>query len=157
MKYHYLLFLFLVIGCKEIETQRVYSDEISQKELEQINWSEIETYPKFQNCSHCVEKTEKKKCFEQKLTEYFYQKLVKQQYVVTDSLDETFLLYIKITAAGKPILDSLYAREDLYVKLPQLDSLMNVSVETLPILEPAYKRGIPVTTSFTLPLEIKTK
>ncbi|PZD76980.1 hypothetical protein [Mesonia sp. K7] len=157
MKYHYLFLLFLVVGCKEIETQKVYSDEISQKELQQINWSEVETYPEFQNCSHCVEKAEKKKCFEQKVTEYFYRKLATQQYVVTDSLDETFHLYIKITAAGKPVLDSLHASEDLYIKLPQLDSLMTTSVENLPVLEPAYKRGIPVSTSFTLPLEIKTK
>ena len=157
MKYSYLLLLLLCLGCKDIETQKIYSDEISKKELQQINWSEVETYPEFQNCSHCIEKAEKKKCFEQKVTQYFYEKLTAQKYIVTDSLMGNINIYIKITAKGQPILDSLQASNILYQQLPELDSIIITSVENLPVLEPAYKRGIPVTTTFKLPLEIKTK
>jgi len=39
---------------------------------------------------------------------------------------------------------------------PNLETLIHSSIESLKPLAPAYKRGIPVKTRFTLPVIVKT-
>jgi len=43
------------------------------------------------------------------------------------------------------------------VRLPRLKTLIPESIDSLSIIAPAYKRGIPVNTTFTLPIVLKTE
>jgi hypothetical protein len=41
--------------------------------------------------------------------------------------------------------------------LPQLAAILKLSLDTIPSIYPAIKRGIPVTTKYRLPIKIELK
>ena len=48
------------------------------------------------------------------------------------------------SSKGNFVLDGIQSPENIKTALPRLDSLIKVSVQKLPIIYPAIKRGIPV-------------
>ncbi len=47
--------------------------------------------------------------------------------------------------------------KEIKIKLPKLDSVLRVSVDKIPNVYAAIKRGIPVTTKYRLPIKIQIK
>ena len=80
-----------------------------------------------------------------------------QQYSFTikDSISEVVFVELVINSKGKFYLDKIESSENCKKQLPQLDSLLNICVQKLPIIIPASKRGIPVTTKYRLPIKIQ--
>ena len=57
---------------------------------------------------------------------------------------------------GKTRLSSIQKTVKITQNLPKLDSILNAGLQELPLLQPAIKRGIPVSAEFSLPIIIKT-
>lgn len=157
MKYSYLLLLLLCFGCQNFETKKISSDEIIEEELKEFNWQEVEVYPSFTGCESFTETQEKKKCFEKQFTLKIYQSLQHKKVVLSDSIQEKMMLFISINSEGIPELDSLETSTLIQEKLPQMKSWLEESIQQLPKIYPARKRGIPVKTSFKLPLVIASE
>ncbi len=157
MKYSYLLLLLLCLGCKNFETKKISSDEIVEEELKEFNWQEVEVYPSFRECESFTETQEKKTCFEQQFALKLYQSLQQKKVVLSDSIQEKMMLFISVNAEGKPKLDSLETSALIEEKVPQMENWLEESIHQLPKIYPARKRGIPVKTSFKLPLVIASE
>ncbi|KGL58526.1 hypothetical protein PHEL85_2790 [Polaribacter sp. Hel1_85] len=81
----------------------------------------------------------------------------KNLFTIKDSIDEIIYVDLLINSKGIFILDSIQSSNNIKKELPQLDSLLKVSVQNLPQIFPANKRGIPVTTKYQLPIRIQLK
>ncbi|MDT0295851.1 hypothetical protein ACFQ3R_14115 [Mesonia ostreae] len=156
-KITWVFLLVGLLGCQQLETKKIFSDEIAAEELKHINWNAVESYPSFPECQKCENKTEQKRCFEQQVTSAIYQSLATHQVVLQDSLQEKVIVFMGISAKGEVKIDSLKASQHLYTQLPKFKTWIREAVFSLPKTYPAQKRGIPVSTSFQLPLTIQSE
>jgi hypothetical protein len=70
-------------------------------------------------------------------------------------VNDTILVRLKIDNLGKTSLSSIKISENTKSQIPEFDSILKLSLQNLPILEPAIKRNMPVATEFTLPIVLK--
>jgi len=154
-----LLFVFLVslTSCDYFETRKVTSDEILSEETKELNWQEVDQYPAFEECREVMESEAAKACFGNKVASYFYARLEAKQPVVTETLNDTLYLYLKISEKGIPAIDSMELDSLVVAQLPEIRSWLAQSVDSLPRIYPATKRGIPVVTTFKMPIIIKAE
>ena len=67
-------------------------------------------------------------------------------------MNDTILVKLHVNSIGNVSLVNIQSSEFIKNQIPKLDSLIGVGVNNLPTLKAAIKRGIPVTTEFTLPI-----
>lgn len=152
-----VLISFLLFSCEEFNTRKISSEEILIEETRDFNWHEVDQYPAFLECRNITEVEAAKACFGNKVAQYFYIHLEEKQPVVTEALDDTLFLYLKISEKGKPAIDSMEIDSLVLDQLPEIRSWLIESVDSLPKIYPATKRGIPVKTTFRMPVVIKAE
>lgn len=151
------LLLLLLISCDEFETRKISSEEILSEEKKELNWHQVDQYPAFKDCRKISEIDAAQECFGKKVANYIYGRLEAKQPVVTASIHDTLLLHLHITEAGIPEIDSVQIDSLVIAQLPQIQSWLRQSVDSLPKIYPASKRGIPVATKFIMPIVIKAE
>ena len=146
------LLLMMLCSCEYFNVKKVPSETILEEELQTFNWNDVDEYPSFSACDSTSTKQEKKACFEQTLTSFITTYLQRDTIIVTQDIHDTINLNFKITNAGDLILldakiDSLTNNE-----IPNIKQLLTESLDSLPKIFPAIKRGQQVTTEFILPI-----
>lgn len=154
----FLLLLLLVIssGCKQFETQKVSSEELLREESASLNWHEVDQYPAFEECREFLQEETAKACFGQRVAEYVYARLADKKPVVTEPINDTILLHLLISSQGVPSIETIEMDSSLIRQLPLLNTWIQESIDSLPEIDPASKRGIPVSTKFRMPVVIQT-
>lgn len=153
-----LIFLaFLFSSCEEFQTRKISSEEILVEETRDFNWHEVDQYPAFAECRNISEVEAAKTCFGNKVSQYFFSRLEAKQPVVTSEIDDTLYLYLKISEKGIPAIDSMEIDSLVLEQLPDIRTWLVQSVDSLPKIYPATKRGIPVKTTFRMPVVIKAE
>lgn len=156
MKYVSLfLIIFCFTSCEYFDKKKVSSEELLIEELKTVNWNEVDEYPTFTTCDSMLTKAEKKQCFESTLTTHIFSHLNKENLIVTEALQDTLKMRLQISEHGK--LDVLKLENSISVKryIPNIDSLLIASLDSLPKILPAIKRGQFVKTEFELPIIIQ--
>jgi hypothetical protein len=120
-----------------------------------IDFNSVDVFPLFPTCDSIPSQEKQKICSQIKLSEQIYASLSTQEIISTDKLNDTILIKLNIDNSGKVSLSSLIANDHINQQIPNLDSLIESGIEKLPLLKPAIKRGMPVTTEFTLPIIVK--
>ena len=158
MKHRYLtLVLALTLtSCQFFETEKISSDQFYEEEIQAIEWDDVDHYPTFLVCEQHTEKTEQKKCFETTLSTFVYQFIADKNIISSADLNHTAVMDFSISKTGQ--ISNLNIQMDtvLLQTVPLLKEWLEQSIDSLPKLSPAYKRGLPVETQFTLPVTIKT-
>ncbi|MDT0677987.1 hypothetical protein [Autumnicola musiva] len=153
-----LVFPLLILTACNFETKKISSEEVLDQETRTLNWKEVDEYPAFEDCQQETELTKAKDCFENKVAKTIYAYLAKQQPVVTESIDDTLYLYLEISKQGRPKIDSIVSIDTtLTNELPKIEEWLYQSIDSLPKIYPASKRGIPVSTVFKMPVLIKAE
>lgn len=122
-----------------------------------VNFSSVDTSPSFKICDSLIDKLTKSTCFRNTIHEKIGAELQRHVLKIKDSMDEIVFADLIINSEGKIIFKELQASENIKTQLPELDSLIQLSVNTLPSIHPANKKGIPVTTKYQLPIRIVLK
>ena len=149
--------LVLLTSCQYFETQRVSSEEVLQEELQAMDWSDIDAYPSFPVCDGKMEKEDQRECFESTILSSIKKKLDLGNWVTSLSISDTVFLQLEVDTTGQLTTQPIKLDSLLRASLPKMDSLLIEGIRTLPKPAPAYKRGIPVRSKFTLPLVINTE
>lgn len=152
-----VVFLLSLTSCEYFETRKITSEEILFEETKELNWHEVDQYPTFEECRDVLEADAAKACFGEKVASYFYAHLESKQPVVTQALNDTVHLYLKISEKGIPAIDSMEVDSLVIAQLPEIKSWLTQSVDSLPKIYPATKRGIPVVTTFKMPVVIQAE
>ena len=159
MKYKYLAILWslFLVSCQFFETEKISSETFYEEELKAINWEDVDQYPAFSVCEEFTEKQEQKHCFETTLSQYVYQTIGSKNIVTGQDINSTVFLAFNISNTGE--ISNLNIEMDSVIEkeIPLLRQWLVESIDSLPKAAPAYKRGIPVNTKFTLPLVIKSE
>ncbi|WP_298494124.1 hypothetical protein [uncultured Algibacter sp.] len=149
-----LIFILSLTSCEYLNVKKTSSEAILQEELQTFNWNEVDEYPSFSKCETSISKAERTLCFQQTITKNIIDYLLSEHIVVTQDIKDTIMLHFRVTKNGELLLlqskiDSLTTQE-----IPNIKQLLNKSLDTLPKIFPAIKRGQHVTTEFKLPIVI---
>ncbi len=151
-----LILSLFFYSCEYFETKKISSETFVKEEIKSINWRDVDQYPIFKNCELVSNKEQQKSCFESTLSSYIYQSINSKETIVTTDLNETVTIDFIVDEKGKLMITSMIVDSLISAQIPLLEKNIKKVMDSIQPIAPAYKRGIPVKTSFQLPLEIKT-
>ncbi|WMI68586.1 hypothetical protein [Mangrovimonas sp. YM274] len=155
MKHLLLVFcVVLLTSCNYFEQKKISSDELLEEELQTFNWKDVDEYPTFASCDSSSGKYVKKQCFEQTLQNIVATQLSKQHIIVSQDVSDTILLKITIDNKGQFTINDISYKPMTGQQIPDLDSLLLQSFDSLPKIYPAIKRSQQVATQFSLPIVV---
>ncbi|WP_339342272.1 hypothetical protein [uncultured Polaribacter sp.] len=122
-----------------------------------VNFSSVDTSPSFKECDSIIDKHQKSNCFRTTIHQKIGAELQKHQFIIRDSISEIVYVDLLINSKGKIVIEAMASSEEIRIQLPELDSVLRISVDKIPNVYAAIKRGIPVTTKYRLPIKIQLK
>ena len=120
-----------------------------------IDFSSVDAAPTFEVCKEFIDKEKKSDCFRNTIYTHISSSLSKHSFEVRKSINEVVNVDVIIDSKGNATVQQIISSSLIKQKLQSLDSLIKVSVANLPKLFPAIKRGIPVTTQYQIPIQIR--
>ena len=158
MKKSLLIFCFFCFYNCDIEIKKKISvDEFIEDELKSFSWNEVDQYPVFENCLDFNDTAQKNNCFVETITENFRINLKKNNLVLNRTLVDTINLVLKIDKKGNIGIQSM-TTSDENIKYKEIISIsFDSTMNDLPKLYPAIKRGQEVDIIFNLPILISTE
>ena len=152
-----IIVVVILTSCDYFKTKKVYTEDILEEEIQAINWNDVDEYPTFSTCDSSVVNLHKKECFQRLLHEFLNANLKRQIIVVTEDVNDTVVLKIHIDKQGNFSIKDIVSREFTRSQIPQLDSILRSSFDSLPQIYPAIKRSQQVAIEFNLPVVINIK
>ncbi|WP_226789225.1 hypothetical protein [Polaribacter reichenbachii] len=119
-----------------------------------VDFTSVDTFPSFKDCDSFIDKIKKQDCFRNTIHQKIGEELQKHTFSIKDSIDTTVLVDLIINVKGEIVFDGLQSSQ-VNAELPELENVIRSSIDSLPTVLPAVKRGIPVTTKYQLPIRIK--
>lgn len=156
MKHFYVCIVFsMLVSCEYFNAKKTSSEAILKEELQTFNWNDVDEYPSFSICDSSTTKQERKQCFENTLTTYITTYLRKDTIVVTQDIKDTIQLQLQVSGKGLLLLVDIQVDSLTLHEIPNIKELLAQSLDSLPKIFPALKRGQQVKTEFKLPIIIQ--
>ena len=146
--------VLMLTSCESFKVKKTSSEAILKEELQTFNWNDVDEYPSFSVCDSSATKQERRQCFEQTLTHYITSSLQKDTIIVTQDIEDTILLQLQISDKGILSLVNVNVDSVTNQEIPNIKELLTQSLDSLPKIFPASKRGQQVKTEFKLPIII---
>jgi hypothetical protein len=152
-------FIIVILGivlfsCTYFEKQVQKKASIQQVDTV-VDFNSVDAFPLFPKCKDIPSRDKQQICFQLEMALHIYASLKQYQLNSLEVLNDTVLVKLKVDALGKTSLSTIKISEQTNQLLPEFDSILKVSINNLPTLQPAIKRNMPVTTEFTLPIILK--
>lgn len=149
-----LLLFFGIISCENI-FKRTGSLEEKKIITQPIDFSSVDMYPLLPECKQIISRELQKECFYRLLSKQIEVSLSKQDISFSKHIKDTILVNIKVNSYGK-LSVSFFNNAD-NSQFDYLKKTIIKTIDNLPIIQPAIKQGIPVTSEYVLPIVIKLK
>jgi len=157
MKQQFLVFILLLFAsCNYFDVKKTSSEAILKEELKSISWNEVDVYPAFAVCDSSTTTQERKLCFESTLTKHIQYHLAKRKMIVSRHLLDTIKIEFKLSDEGEISILNMKIAKNTLIELPGIENDLFSSIDSLPKIYPAIKRGQLVSTQFKLPIIIKS-
>ena len=150
----FIILLFSITSCDKLSFLK--SEKIQALDTI-VNFSSVDTSPSFKECDSIIDKHQKSNCFRTTIHQKIGAELQKHQFIIRDSISEIVYVDLLINSKGKIVIEAMASSEEIRIQLPELDSVLRISVDKIPNVYAAIKRGIPVTTKYRLPIKIQLK
>jgi hypothetical protein len=146
--------VLMLVSCEYFNVKKTSSDAILKEELHTFNWDDVDEYPSFSLCDSSVTKSEKKVCFQNTIVNHITNYLQKEVIVVSQDINDTILLKFQVNKLGDLVLIQAKVDSITIQEIPEINKLLKQSLDSLPKIFPAIKRGQQVTAEFNLPIII---
>jgi hypothetical protein len=147
--------LFLVLlfmsSCQYLDKKVPNKQELLKKELQSINWNQVDEYPSFAQCDSMADPKANQTCFFDYLTQLIQARLgadtLSLMYPDLDTIQLKVTVMPNATFTFEPqVTDTIAYNKTL------IDSVFKARLVGFPKVNPAIKRGLPVKTQFVLPV-----
>lgn len=153
----YVFLLLSLASCQYFETDKISSDTFYEEELKTISWQDVDQFPTFTSCEKISEKETSKICFESTLLSRIQAGFTSKHFVSTRAISDTLWVGIEVSDKGKIALKNIEMDSITRLTFPKLSTWIQQSIDSIPAMAPAHKRGIPVRVSLQLPVVLKTE
>lgn len=155
-KIGFLIILFsLVLSCQYFEKNVPSKEELLQKELNKINWDEVDEYPSTPDCDSITDKLQRKQCF------FDFVETQLQSYLNNDTIryffpkQDTLKVKVIVLPDAQITFESHFEVDSLSFDKIKADSVLQSQLISFPAMEPAIKRGVKVKSEFIVPVVLK--
>ncbi|QTE24540.1 hypothetical protein J3359_15305 [Polaribacter cellanae] len=152
--FSFLILILFCISCDKLSFKKKANKQVLDTV---VNFSSVDTYPSFKVCDSLIEKAQQEDCFRNTIHKKIGEELQKYEFAIKDSIFEVVIVNLLINSNGNIELETIESSEIIKQELPKLDSILKISIQQIPTIYPAIKRGIPVTTKYRLPIQIQLK
>ena len=156
IRYFFTRLLLLWITFSLISCDYIFqtSKDIKTEKVTPIDFSTIDAYPLLKECTHLSSREAQQECFYQQISQKIETALSQKNISINNSITDTIQVKIKVSSKGKISITSISLKNT-----PELDTLRKAifeSIESLPTTQPAIKLGIPITSTYILPIVIRS-
>ena len=156
MNKFFCLFFFIIFFSCEFQIQKkISADKFLAEELKIIDWNSVDELPLFDSCLNSNIDTQK--CFVSYFSTQLKQNLVDNNFILNRTLIDTIYFNLKIDKQGNVSYEKIQIDENLNTYKNAIETALNITIENLPKVYPALKRGQPVDVEFNFPLLISTE
>jgi hypothetical protein len=148
--------VFILVSCQYFDKKIPNEKDLLDKEINAINWNQVDEFPSIINCDSVVEKTARQDCFIQNLSQIIQQKLDTTKTAIVFPKQDTIQVKVTVLADATLQFETQISDSISYNKT-KIDSILKSRLIDFPQIKPAIKRGIPVKTQFILPVILKTR
>jgi len=148
----FLFFSILAVSCNFVPKEVPDSQELLRRELHAIDWSKVDDYPEYASCDTVRDAEKRKVCFFDRLN-FEVLGILKNDSLVQLSTIDSVRFLVTLTSKSKFTFETEEINEKLMPKF-MMDSIMEKHLGRLSAVQPATKRGVPVTTQFHLNVKI---
>lgn len=153
-----LLFLvFTFHSCQYFEKNVPAKEDLLNKELKKIDWSEVDEFPSTNSCDSLVDKEARKQCFFDYLTQTIQEKLATDTIRILYPDLDTIQVKITVFPDSRLKFEPYFPKNNMQYDTVKIDSIIQAKLADFPIVEPAIKRGIKVKSQFILPVILKSE
>ncbi|MCF8713601.1 hypothetical protein JM658_02080 [Joostella atrarenae] len=156
-KFGVILFCLLLVSCELFTSEKEAKEEIIKRERQSINWNDVDQYPLFENCDETDDRNTQRICFQETFTNHFLATLTNNHLVTHKNLNDTINVQLLIGKEGNVTILQIKKNKRVSKEIPEIDTLIAHTVETLPRVYPALKRNIPVNMKIQLPIILKVE
>jgi hypothetical protein len=155
------LFLMVVVfcgfmSCDFFESKDIKTQKLVEKELREIDFNDVDDYPLFDDCDETATKEQQKSCFEDRLTSHLAMALQAIEFATDSEINDTIFLDFIIENDGNVSVLNIENKEVLKGQMSEFEEKLIKSLNSLPRLEPALKRGVPVRAKFRIPIALNS-
>jgi len=117
-----------------------------------VDFNSIDAFPLFPECENIPSRDKQQICFQLEMAQHIYAALKQYSLKTSEVINDTIFVKMVVGAAGDTSLSSIKISDKTNELLPELDSIIRLTLKNIPKLQPAIKRNMPVSTEFTLPI-----
>ena len=150
-----LFFLIIFFSCEFEIQKKISADKYLEEELKIIDWNSVDELPLFDSCLNS--NIDMQKCFVSYFSTQLKQNLINNNFILNRTLVDTVYFNLKIDKQGNVSYKKIQIDENLNIYKNAIETALNITIENLPKVYPALKRGQPVDVEFNFPLLISTE
>ena len=154
-KVFYLFSLIIFFSCEFEIQKKISADKFLEEELKTIDWSSVDKLPLLESCLNS--NLDNQKCFVPYFSNQLKKNLLDYDFVLNRTLVDTVYFNLKIDKQGNVSYEKIQIDENLNIYKNAIETALNITIENLPKVYPALKRGQPVDVEFNFPLLISTE
>lgn len=144
-------------SCDFFVSKEVKTQELVSREMQHINFNDVDQFPLFENCDETNSKEQNKMCFVDTLLGHFSKSLEGFEFVLKEEIVDTLYVDFLMDKKGKISVLDIEHNAIVDEQIPEFDAIITRCLSTLPRATPALKRGIPVKAKFRIPIILNTK
>ena len=156
-KFWVILMVLGATSCDFFISKDRKTEELVNKELQEIDWNEVDNYPLFENCDETLTKTGQRTCFETEFIKHCSKTLRVFEFVIDSDINPAVRVDFLVDEKGKITVIDIRKDSAIDAQMPEFDGIIAQSLKALPPLAPALKRGIPVKVKFRIPIILNRK
>lgn len=151
-KFVMVLILCGLTSCGFFDSNEKKTQELVQKELNAINWNDVDAYPIFEDCDENWTQSKQRECFENGLLEHFSKTLYEFEFILKEGVNPRVQVDFLVDIDGKIIVLDIEKDGAIDEQMPEFDEIISQSLLKIPPLAPAIKNRIPVKAKFRIPI-----
>ena len=149
--------LYLLSSCNLFTSTEEKTQRLVEKELQAINWNDVDQYPLFDDCDETMSKSAQKECFENTLLLHFSMILQEFEFILDKDVEGVVYVDFLVEKEGKISVLNIDKNSIIQEQIPEFDGIISRSLKSLPALGPALKRGIPVNAKCRIPIILNSE
>ncbi len=154
MKKSFFLLVILLSSCQYFDKKIPVEKDLLNKEINAINWSQVDEFPSITSCDSLTNKAAQQDCFIQNLSQIIQQKLDTTKTAIVHPKQDT--IQVKITVLADASMEfETQINDSIHYNKAKIDSILKARLVDFPSIKPGIKRGIPVKTQFILPVILR--
>jgi len=148
------ILIFTLYSCDNLIAKKEKQEDVLKEKWSTIDTTQVEEPPLFEKCKHDSGE-DLQNCFHITIRDHIVDYLSDRTITIKETINDTIWVPILITKNDKIVLEDFTVPRLIQTQIPDFKDILEESIQSLPKVEAAHTRGVPVNARYKLPLVIR--